>query len=85
MLDLTEDGAPSAAMAGEATVLVQDAVETLLRDSFSGVLWLYPAAVSSTAVKRTLEPQKAETRAAYSSSPPHAPCAVSTSAVWRGT
>jgi hypothetical protein len=48
-MDLTEEGAPTAAMAQEATGLIEDAVEMLLRDAFSGVLWLYPAAVSCIA------------------------------------
>ncbi len=76
-MDLTEE-TPTAAMAQEATGLIEDAVEMLLRDAFSGVLWLYPAAVSCKA-------EGVDARAVSSSLRRRGPCAASTSAAWRGT
>ncbi|CAK9783679.1 hypothetical protein CC85DRAFT_302311 [Cutaneotrichosporon oleaginosum] len=44
VLDLATSQTPDAEMAQEVSALIEDAVEAVLRDAFSGVLWLYPAA-----------------------------------------
>lgn len=47
VLDLGSNQTPDGAMADEARELIMQAVENVLSDAFSGVLWLYPAAVSA--------------------------------------
>ena len=48
VLDLDRTGTPDGATADQARDLIIRAIEEVMSDAFSGVLWLYPAAVSET-------------------------------------
>lgn len=73
VLDLDRTRTPDRAMADEATDLIERAAQGVMSDAFSGVLWMYPAAVS-------LVPRPADSRAVSSSLPHTGQSTVSTSA-----